>query len=209
MYVIITDMHMDTPYDLQNERYILMKDTPGERPDSSFVGAIKKPLIGGNFAKQIIVPILRGELIGQIPRRQQQPRFDGPAHNYFVDNDPSTTLFADVPEGISPLCQIDYRLLRGIDCCFERFSVFANCNCDWLEWGANLKVGDEVYVRLPAVNRATADWSRAVIRYKGDVKSLPGTCFGVEIDVSTPSLVHSYVSLPFLIITPHACAGVK
>ena len=74
---------MDTPYDSQNERYILMKDTSGERPDSSFFGTIKKPLIGDNSAKQIMVPILRGELLGQIPRRQQQPRSDGPAHNYF------------------------------------------------------------------------------------------------------------------------------
>ena len=165
-------------------RYILMKDAQGERSVSSIVSAFKKPFVGGNSARQII--ILRGDLLGQIHPNLLQVRFGGPTHNYFMDRDPSTTLFVADEQIISPLLPEEYQLLRGIDSCFERFNVFVNG--DWLEWGANLKVGDEVYVRLPAVNPAIAVWSRAVIRYKGSMKSLPGTCFGVEIDVSAPNL---------------------
>ena len=157
-----------------------MKDTPGERSVSSIVSAIKKPFLGGNSSRQIIV--LRGELLGQIHPSQQQPRSDGLAHNYFVDKDPATTLFILDEQGVSPLFPEEYRLLIAIDPCFDRFNVFVNG--DWLEWGANLKVNDRVYVRLPGPNTSTGDWSLAVIRYKGDVKSLPGTNFGVEIYVS-------------------------
>lgn len=160
-----------------NDRYILMKDTQGERSVSSIVSAIKKPFGGGNSVRQIIV--LRGELLGQIHPSQQQVRSDGLAHNYFVDRDPSTTLFVVDEQGISPLFLEEYQLLRGIDSCFDRFNVFVNG--DWLEWGVKLNVGNQVYVRLPGPNASTADWSLAVIRYKGKVKSLHGTNFGVEI----------------------------
>ena len=172
---------MAAPVDC-NDRYILMKDTPGEEKSvsSSIVSVIKKPFVGGNSSRQIMV--LRGELLGQIPPSQQQPRSDGLAHNYFVDKDPSTTLFVVDEQGISPLSLEEYRLLRAIDSCYDRFTVFVNG--DWLEWGVKLNVGDQVYVRLPGPNPTTADWSLGFVRCKGNVHSLPGTNFGVEIYVS-------------------------
>ena len=172
---------MAAPFD-SNDRYILMKDTRGERSVSSIVSAIKK--LGGSSARQTI--ILRGQLLSPIPRHQQQSRSDGAAHNYHVDEDPSITLFVEDEQDVSPLSPNDYCLLRAVGSAFDRFSVFVNG--EWLDWGVNLKVGDQVYVRLPAPNPATADWSLAVIRYKGEVKPLSGTNFGVEIYVSLKCL---------------------
>lgn len=171
---------MAAPVDC-NDRYILMNDAPGERcVGGSIFSAIRKPFMGGNSSQEVM--ILRGELLGQIPPSHQQPRSDGGVHNYYVDKDPSTTLFVVDEQGVSPLSLEEYRLLRAIDPSFDRFSVFVNG--DWLEWGVKLKVDDKVCVRLPGPNPSSADWSAAVIRYKGEVKLLPGTNFGVEIYVS-------------------------
>lgn len=170
---------MAAPYET-NDRYILMKDTHGEKSANSFVSAIKKPFVGGSSAQQTVV--LRGELLRQIPASHQQQRSDGTAHNYHVDKDPSITLFVPDEQGVSPLPPGEYQLLRATNSCCDRFAVFLQG--DWLEWGVNLKVEDHVYVRLPGPNPTTADWSLAVVRYKGGVQSLPGTNFGVEIYVS-------------------------
>ena len=170
---------MATTFD-SNDRYILMKDTPGEKSVNSIVSAIKKPFVGGSSSQQIMV--LRGELLAQIPPSELQPRSDGATHNYYVDKDPSVTLFLADEQGVSPLSREEHRLLRAIDSAFDRFAVFVNG--DWLEWGVKLNVENQVFVRLPSPNPTTSDWSLAVIRYKGAVKGLHGTNFGVEIYVS-------------------------
>ena len=175
-----------------NDRYILMKDTQGERSVSSIVSAIKK-----SFGGVRLIILLRGELLGQIHPSQQQVRSDGLVHNHFVDRDPSSTLSVD-DQGISPLFPEEYQLLRGFDSCFDRFNVFRNG--DWLEWGVKLSVGNQVYVRLPGQNTSTADWSLAVIRYKGKVKSLHGTNFGVEICVSALTILYKNSSMQYIIL---------
>ena len=168
---------MATTFD-SNDRYILMKDTQGEISVNSIVSKIKKSFVGGSSSQQLIV--IRGELLAQIPPNELQPGSDGATHNYYVDKDPSVTLFLTDEQGVSPLSREEHQLLRAIDSAFDRFAVFVNG--DWLDWGVKLNVGNQVYVHLPGPN---PDWSLAVIRsWKGDVKNLPGTNFGVEIHVS-------------------------
>ena len=164
--------------DYNYDHYVLMEDIPGERAVNTLVSMMKKSFVGGNSSQQTIV--LRGEILCQIPPNCQLPRSEGLAHNYYVDKDPSITLVVPYKQGVSPLPPEEYQLLKAIDSTFDRFNVFVNS--DWLEWGVKLKVNDQVYVRLPGPN-LNPDWSLAIVRYKGEVKSLPGINFGVEICV--------------------------
>ena len=159
---------------MSEERYLLMKDTPGEKATGTF-----KKIVGfSNSQKQV----LRGELLQPIPPRDIQTRSDGSQHNYSLERDPNVTLYA-MEDDISPLNVDDYRLLRAIDSPFDRFRVFSDPH--WLEWGARLNIGDQIYVRLPSPNvSGSTNWSFAIVRYKGAVETLPGTNFGVEIMVS-------------------------
>ena len=148
-----------------------MRDTPGEKAPGTF-----KKIVGMTNPKRV----LRGELLSPIPR-EKDPRSDVVQPNYSVERDPAITLFA-VDDDTSPLNIDDYYLLKAIDSPTDRFRVFSDPQ--WLEWGANLKLGSVVYVRLPNPNESKPTWSHAIIRYKGRVKNLSGTNFGVEIMVS-------------------------
>ena len=146
-----------------------MKDASGEKA----AGALKK-MIGFLTISKLI---LRGELLKPIPVRDIQTRTQP---NFYLDRDPNITLQA-VEDDVAPLDIADYYLLCAIQSPYERFRVFSDPH--WLEWGGGLKVGDEVYVRLPSPNTSVSMWSNAVVRCKCSVKTLPGTTFGVEITV--------------------------
>jgi hypothetical protein len=146
-----------------------MRDTPGEKTPGTF-----KKIVGITNQKRV----LRGELLRPI-NRDKEPRPDVP--NYSVEKEPAITLFA-VEDNISPLNIDDYHLLKAIESPTDRFQVFSDPR--WLEWGANLKYGSLVFVRLPSPNTSVPTWSHAIIRYKGPVKTLFGMNFGVEIVVS-------------------------
>jgi hypothetical protein len=156
---------------MSEEHYLLMKDTPGEKTPGTF-----KKIVGITIQKRV----LRGELLSPIPR-EKEARPDVVQPNYSVEREPAITLFA-VEDDISPLNIDDYYLLKAIESPSDRFQVFSDPQ--WLEWGANLKVGDMVYVCLPRHSTSVPTWSKVIIRYKGPVKTLFGMNFGVEIMVS-------------------------
>jgi hypothetical protein len=156
------------------DHYLLMRDTPGEKTPGTF-----KKIIGLTNTKRV----LRGELLSPIPR-EKEPRPDVDHPNYSVERDPAITLFA-AEDDISPLNIDDYYLLKAIDSATDRFRVFSDPQC--LEWGANIKIGGLVYVRLPSPSASVPTWSQAIIRYRGPVKTLIGMNFGVEIVVSVIS----------------------
>ena len=156
---------------MSEEHYLLMRDTPGEKAP----GTLKK-IVGLTNTKRV----LRGELLRPIPR-EREPRADVVQPNYSVERDPAITLFA-VEDDISPLNIDDYHLLKPIESPSDRFRVFSDPQ--WLEWGAKLKIGALVYVRLPSPNTSVPTWSRGIVRYKGPVRNLFGMNFGVEIMVS-------------------------
>ena len=159
---------------VDNNSYILMKDTHGEKA----VGRIMSALRSGPKEVQI----LRGELLTLISPREVQPRNDEkPAHNYRLKKDPNVTVYC-VEDDVSPLSSDDLELLEAIQKPCDRFAVFSEDNK--LEWGGKLKVGDRIYVKIPSDNSSVADWSIAVVQYVGPVESLPGRSFGVEIKVS-------------------------
>ena len=156
---------------MAEEHYLLMRDTPGEKAPGTF-----KKMVGMTNQKRV----LRGELLRPIPR-EKEPRSNIVQPNYSVEKDPAITLFA-VDDNISPLNIDDYHLLKAIESPFDRWKVFSDPH--WLEWGASLKLGSLVYVRLPSPNASEPTWSHVIIRYKGPVKNHFGMNFGVEIMVN-------------------------
>ena len=162
---------------MDNYSYILMKDTPGERPARKFMSVIT----GGS--KQVMV--LRGELLKFIPPKEMQPRNVGkPAHNFRLKRDPNLTLYGGEDNvNVAPLnTRLNTELLGAIQDPFDRFAAFSEDGK--LDWGGKLRKGNHVFVRMPCENSSVPDWSLAVVQYAGEVESLPGRNFGVEIKVS-------------------------
>ena len=155
---------------MSEEHYLLMRDTPGKKAPGTF-----KKIVGMTNTKQV----LRGELLRSFPC-EKEPQQDT-VQCYSVERDPAITLFAE-DNDISPLNIDDYYLLKAIDSPSDRFRAFADPQL--LEWGAELKMGSLVYVRLPSPNESEPTWSHAIVRYKGPVVNLFGMNFGVEIMVS-------------------------
>ncbi len=152
--------------------YILMKDIQGEKAPGKIMSLIEGPKS---------VQVLRGELLALIPPRQRSARSDGkPPHNYRYTKDPSVMLYG-VKKDVSPINGRDLQLLEAIERSWDRYAVFSEDSR--LEWGAKLKIGDQVYVRLPGDTTSAPTWSAGVVRHAGPVAPLPGRNFGVEIKV--------------------------
>ena len=155
--------------------YMLMRDVYGEKAPVKIMSV--------SIGSPKPVQVLRGELLALIYHRELAQRYEGrPPHNFRSTKDTSVTLYCgedDQFDHVSPLNGIDLQLLKAIENPSDRFAVFSE---DYkLEWGGKLKIGDQVYVRLPT---PAPTWSAGVVRYVGPVSSLPGRNFGVEITVS-------------------------
>ena len=124
-----------------------------------------------------------------IPPSQMVPRSDGQrAHNYRTISKDSTATFYESDEdeeNVAPLTRNEYGLLAGVKSPGARYKIFLEVGK--LDWGTKLRKGDQVSVEMPglgaASSRATPRAS-AVIRFVGEVKTLPGITFGVEIKVA-------------------------
>ncbi|XP_064393270.1 uncharacterized protein LOC135340804 isoform X2 [Halichondria panicea] len=152
--------------------YMLMRDVYGEKAPVKIMSV--------SIGSPKPVQVLRGELLALIYHRELAQRYEGrPPHNFRSTKDTSVTLYCgedDQFDHVSPLNGIDLQLLKAIENPSDRFAVFSE---DYkLEWGGKLKIGDQVYVRLPT---PAPTWSAGVVRYVGPVSSLPGRNFGVEI----------------------------
>ena len=123
--------------------------------------------------------VLKGELVAPIPPGDIVQRSDGqPPHNYrtLTKDSPATFYHNDM----SPLTPNDYEILAGIKSTYVRYKFFIEEGR--LDWATKLKKGDKVMVELP-VEGGGGTIASAVIRYFGNVKTLPGVTFGVEIKV--------------------------
>lgn len=125
-----------------------------------------------------------------IPPAKRVPRDVGQKpHNYHtISRDPSATFYDD-DDGtdLAPLNPYEYGVLAAVKSPGARYSIFLKPVMDgWkLDWGTKLKKGDQVSVELPeAASSGGATEVSAVVQYVGEVKTLPGITFGVEIKVS-------------------------
>ena len=150
--------------------YVLLKDVEAMKQSSGF-----KKMIGvGKFS---VVNVHRGELLIQVPKNERQQCGDGPLLNYCLFKDPNILLYSG-EENVSPLGEHDFKLLEAITSTNDRYHVFSHP--DKLYWGASLRQGSRVFVKIPYTQIVAA----AIIRCKGSIESLPGINFGVEITVS-------------------------
>ena len=147
--------------------YLLMEDTHGEKAVGKFMSVLR--------GVPKLVPVLRGELLSSVSEAQEKTK-------YCLRKDPSITMHLDA-YSVTPLddSETHVQLLEAIEKPSDRFSVFAYK----LEWGCKLRVGNQVNVRIPNENSSMPIWSLAVVKYVGEVKSLPGKNFGVEIKVQS------------------------
>ena len=128
------------------------------------------------------VMVLRGELFTVIPDTELQKKYERPAHNFRLKKDSKVTIYCGEGDTcVAPLSGEEIELLEAIQSPSARFTVFSEEGK--LEWGGKLKEGDQVYVSIPG-RTIMPDWSIAVVQYVGEVESLPGRNFGVEIKVS-------------------------
>ena len=160
---------------------ILLQDSPGEKTDTSIVGAVKNFVGAGRKSSSVVV--VRGELLVPIPGDEITPRNDGlKPHNYRLKREPTVSLYCkDDGDDIAPLGAYEELLLEGIKSTTARYEVFISANM--LDWGSNLKVGDAVYVGLPSQHPVPVQYAAAVIRFVGGLKGETGIQFGVEITV--------------------------
>ena len=122
------------------------------------------------YSKKAEIDISRGELLIKKGDLCNVTGNDGVAFNLEPDS-----------QEIAPLLDVQYNLLRAIPTAKGRITLFATPG--WLDWGVDVKKGDEVYIRV--IKDGTECCSTAVVRYIGAVTGdEPGTLFGVEITVS-------------------------
>ena len=145
--------------------YILLKDSRGTSKS-----IVKKYLPGANPYTEVIV--LRGELVTVKQSSSSESKC-----NYQLRRDPSVYVYSAI-EDIAPLNQQEFLLMEGIEKPADRMEAFNNGK---LDWGINLKQGFEVYVTL---NSPNAQYTTAVVHFKGEVGNVPGIQFGVELLVS-------------------------
>ena len=126
----------------------------------------------GVLAKSRTTEVPRGELLELV-------RINDITAVYQVRGKKAITVHCEVGE-VTALNGVQCALLEAIATPLERFSVFVTNG--WLEWGAAVKVGNTVYIR---VMMDLEHYCTARVHYIGKVTGdQPGTMFGVEITVS-------------------------
>ena len=149
--------------------YILLRRTLGDQ----------KPDREGE--KPFPIYISKGELLVEIPPKEQIPREDGtPAHNYCKYNDPYVTIFNN-GSALSRLHGAELDCLLGIEDANVRAQEFFKP--DKLSWIMSLRQGDMVYFQFEKRD-GTPLMILGKVRYYGAMQRHSGVMFGIEIMVS-------------------------
>ena len=149
--------------------YILLCRTLGDQ----------KPDREGEIPLQVYIS--RGELLVDIPLKEQTPREDGkPAHNYSLYRNPDVTMY-DGGTNISPLQGAETDYLEGIKALSARVQEYFKPHK--LSWIMNLIQGDMVYFQIEKRD-GTPLMILGKVRYYGAMQRHSGVMFGVEIMVS-------------------------
>ena len=156
--------------------YLLLRRTLGDQ----------KPDREGE--KPFPIYISKGELLVEIPPKEQIPREDGtPAHNYCKYNDPAATTY-DSGTNVSPLYGAELYYLLGIYSSSVRAIEYLQV--DKLAWIMGLKCGTEVFFQLNR-EKDVPLIIPGIIRYYGRIPGHDGVMFGIEIKVITLCLCNN------------------
>ena len=160
--------------------YILLKQQMGER----------KPDQEGE--KPFQTYFFRGEILLEIPQKEQIPREDGTrAHNYCKYDDPDVTTYNN-GTNVSPLYGAELDYLLGIDRPSDRAIEYVQASK--LAWIMDLRSGTEVFFKLNK-ERDVPLIIPGIIRYYGCIPGHDGVMFGIEIKVITRCLCNNWAVL--------------
>ena len=174
---IMSDQNVPAPY-------ILLKQQMGERKPNQ---EEEKPMETYFF---------RGEILLEIPEKQQIPREDGtPPHNYCKFHDPAATTY-DSGTNVSPLYGAELDYLLGI----YRSSVRAveYLQVDKMAWIMDLRLGSKVFFQLDK-EKDVPLLIQGKIRYYGAIPGHDGVMFGIEIIVSVINYIYIYIYIYIII----------
>lgn len=158
---------------------ILLNDLQGAKLDDGTISAIRKFVTG--TPPYTPTNVLRGELLSEI--KKELPFF-----NYVLYRDPNICLQCNEND-VTSLTREEFLLLEAIMRPLDRLDAFTNKK---LKYGVQLKLKSIVYVTLPEDHSSSP--REAVVRYKGEIDTLRGIFFGVEILVRS-SDIYCIVSL--------------
>ena len=151
-----------------NQYYILVKELKAEKVSWSI------PVV--NYSRTSQIALSKGELLIQKGDFMHVKGNEGVAFKYECGY-------------VAPLDDVQLGLFEAIPTPKGRFNVFVTIvdkitdSC-WLDWGAAVKTGDSVYIRVPMKDGSEC-CSTAHVHYTGCLTGdQPGTMFGVEITVS-------------------------
>ena len=138
---------------------------------------------GKGWKEQRILYISKGELLAEIPKKEQVKQEEGaPPHNYCLFRDPDITLY-DNGTGVSPIIGPEGDYLEGIKDPVTRLIEYQKEGHS-LQWITDLRHGDEVFFKLQKDKTQAPSYPRGKVRYYGRVEGEISALFGIEITVS-------------------------
>ena len=143
------------------------------------VNGVRKAGKGGKTRKNQY--IAKGELLAEMPKKEQVKQEEGYPHNFCLLRDPDITLY-DNGTGVSPLVGAEGDYLEGIKEPVTRLVEYQKEGR--LQWIMDLQHGDEVFFRLERDKTQASLYPRGRVRYYGRLKGERGVMFGIEITVS-------------------------
>ena len=149
---------------------ILLKDEEGFKYKN-----IHRHLVRSNMdiSPESTVTVKHGELVKYYNHLKKK-------YNYTSQSDQSVFLKCD-DEDVAPLHLEEFLLLEGFDNPADRYTAFTE---GLMEFGLSLVPDSKVFVVTSGTSSAKQGLVRATVRYVGEVEDLPGTQFGVELNVS-------------------------
>ena len=142
-------------------------------------GGVRKK--GKGWKEQRILYISKGELLAEIPKKEQVKQEGSPPHNYCLLRDPDITLYNN-GTNVSPLVGAEGDYLEGIMDPLTRLVEYQKDGR--LQWIMDLQYGDEVFFKLDSDKTQASLFPRGRIRYYGKLKGEKGVVFAIEITVS-------------------------
>ena len=160
------------------QRHILLKQTVGEKLSTD----------GG---KPFSMWIAKGDLVTEIPEKDQVPRDKGHPHNYRKLTEPDVTFYNDGTD-IAPLDGREADYLLGVEEACDRMHEYLKPNK--LKEVTDLRTNDVVLFKLDCggVDKVI----RGKVKYYGAYPGSKGVKFGIEIMVCYIQHVHVHYLYP-------------
>ena len=162
-------------------KYILLNHRVGYTVERNMFGLSTKPLPTN---------VLRGELLEALPEAEQPQ--DCLTRVALAGIDRKSLRIECSMEDLTRLTDEDAKLLLAISSSESRYQTLIDRKR--LDFGRRLSPDSQVFVSVKGIPKDVV----GVVWYKGELPSLPGTMFGVELIVSTPKTAHKTILSNFI-----------